>query len=134
MYLFFNPRTDVSHAMEKVHGTNFPVEKYIKRKTTVLASTVVNKLYLSFRPFVTHGFCEFSFGSLFTIESRFGSLRVGILIIVSRHCSSDTVEYSADVLMGSATTSQAQKRTHHQMHILHALYFNQLLWDSVSFN
>jgi hypothetical protein len=59
----------------------------------------------------TKGFCESRFGSLFPIESRFGSLRVSVLIIISRHCSSDIVECSADKLMRSATASQAQKRT-----------------------
>ena len=96
----------------------------------MLASTVVNKLYLSFRPFVTHGFCEFRFGSLFTIESRFGSLRVGILIIVSRHCSSDTVECSADILMRSATASRAQKRT--QTGASSNAYFTCFIFQSTS--
>jgi hypothetical protein len=59
----------------------------------------------------TKVFCESRFGSLFPIESRFGSLRVSVLIIISRHCSSDIVECSADKLMRSATASRAQKRT-----------------------
>ena len=67
--------------------------------------------YRSFRPFVNQSFCESRFGSLSTFESRFGSLCVGILIIASRHCSSDVVKCSADKLRRSATASQAQKRT-----------------------
>ncbi len=45
------------------------------------------------------------------IESRFGSLRVSVHIIISRHCSSDIVGCSADKLMRSASASRAQKRT-----------------------
>jgi hypothetical protein len=60
----------------------------------------------------TKVFYESRFGSLYPIgESRFGSLRVSVLIIVSRHCSSDIVKCSADKLMRSATASRAQKRT-----------------------
>ncbi len=87
-------------------------EHYFKRKI-YRAGVYRCKSYSTF-PSVrssTKVFCESRFGSLFPIESRFGSLRVSVLIIISRHCSSDIVGCSADKLMRSATASRAQKRT-----------------------
>ena len=65
----------------------------------------------------------------FPIESRFGSLRVSVLIIISRHCSSDIVECSADKLMRSATASRAQKRT--QIGASPNAYFTCFIFQSI---
>jgi hypothetical protein len=93
----------------------------------------------------TKVFCESRFGSLFPIESRFGSLLVSVLIIVSRHCSSVIVHCSADISKISATASRRQKRTqtgassnlHFTCFIFHYIYpgfsiFQQIIlpWDS----
>ena len=77
----------------------------------------------------TKVFCESHFGSLFPIESRFGSLRVSVLIIVSRHCSSDIVKCSADKLMRSATASRAQKST--QIGASPNAYFTCFMFQSI---
>ena len=87
-------------------------EHYFKRKID-RAGVYRCKSYSTF-PSVrssTKVFCESRFGTLFPIESRFGSLRVSVLIIISPHCPSDIVGCSADKLMRSATASRAQKRT-----------------------
>jgi hypothetical protein len=70
-------------------------------------------------------------------ESRFGSLRVGIHIIVSRHRSSVIVECSAEKLMRSATASRAQKRTQAGASpnaYFTSFLFPSIIWDSVSSN
>jgi hypothetical protein len=107
-----------------------------KRKATVLMSTNVIILYLSFCPFVNQSFCESLFGSRCTIESLFGSrctiespfglLHVGILILVLHRCSLDRSKQSAKL-------KREQKLVPCQK-ILHVLHINPFIWDSGSSN
>ena len=79
-----------------------------KRKSTVPAPTVANHI-LPLLPSVRQP--KFLWVPLRFSSFDWVTLWVRVLIIVSRHCSSDTVEFSADKLVRSTTASQAQKRT-----------------------
>jgi hypothetical protein len=105
-------------------------KSWSKRKSIALESTVENHT-LPLCP-VNQSFCESRFGSVSTSESRFGLLCVGILIIVLCHCSSDTVECSADKLMRSATASQAQRDTNWCItECIFTCFILKIIWDSV---
>jgi hypothetical protein len=91
-------------------------------------------LYLSFRPFVNQSFCESRFGSL---SHDWVTLRVRVLVsvcvIVLRSLSNVPRTHKWEA-QSPADLKWEHKLVHHQIYILHALYFIIFIWDSVSFN
>jgi hypothetical protein len=105
-----------------------------KRKATVMASTVVDHT-LPLLPSVCQPkflwvTLRFSFARL-SHASRSRSRKCCVIVLRSLPIVLRTYQWEAQQ---PADLKREHKLVHHQIYILHALYFNIYLWDSVSFN